>query len=65
MAMPKKLGSQDLNQRVKEEDCGLWMLVECRQWRNGRSLGVKVNDIQGRQNGGSRFKALGGNQGGS
>nr|KJB23400.1 hypothetical protein B456_004G096300 [Gossypium raimondii] len=61
MAMLEKLGCQDLNRRVKEEDYGLWMLVECRKWCTGRSLGVKVNDIQGRQNGGSRFEALGGN----
>ncbi|PPD94590.1 hypothetical protein GOBAR_DD08381 [Gossypium barbadense] len=61
MAMPEKLGCQDLNRRVEEEDYGLWMLVECRKWCTGRSLGVKVNDIQGRKNGGSRFEALDGN----
>ncbi|MBA0553742.1 hypothetical protein Golob_012893 [Gossypium lobatum] len=65
MAMPEKLSSQDINRQVKEKDYGLWMLVECRQWCTGRSFGVKVNDIQGRQNGGSRFESLGGNQGGS
>ncbi|KAH1121099.1 hypothetical protein J1N35_004259 [Gossypium stocksii] len=65
MAVPDRNISQNLNRQIEEEDYGPWMLVERRKWRNGMSVGVKIHENQGGGNNGSRFEALGVNQGGS
>lgn len=49
---------QDLQRRVEEENYGLWMLVERRQRRKGRSARDRTDVNHGGSVGGSRFNVL-------